>query len=134
VRVDKRDAAASGLRKALWREGIRYRKNYCDLPGAPDIAITKYRIAVFCERGPGWTPGGVDHADGALASRGWVVFRFRGPEIERDLGGCVWEIKEAIIHAQVEAERAVIEAGDDDEAGGERADDDAADGGAAAAS
>lgn len=37
------------LRKALWRSGIRYRKNYKVLPGKPDIAITKYRIAVFCD-------------------------------------------------------------------------------------
>ena len=29
------------LRKALWREGVRYRKNYKALPGTPDIAITK---------------------------------------------------------------------------------------------
>ena len=37
------------LQKALWKSGIRYRKNYTKLPGAPDIAITKYRIAVFCD-------------------------------------------------------------------------------------
>ena len=37
------------LRKALWHEGIRYRKNYKALPGKPDIAITKYRIAIFCD-------------------------------------------------------------------------------------
>ena len=37
------------LRKALWREGIRYRKNLKSLPGKPDIAITKYKIAVFCD-------------------------------------------------------------------------------------
>lgn len=37
------------LRKALWKHGIRYRKNYKLLPGTPDIAITKYRIAVFCD-------------------------------------------------------------------------------------
>ena len=35
------------LRKALWNEGIRYRKNYTCLPGKPDIAITKYKIAIF---------------------------------------------------------------------------------------
>ena len=35
------------LRKALWNRGIRYRKNYKALPGKPDIAITKYKIAVF---------------------------------------------------------------------------------------
>lgn len=37
------------LRKALWNKGYRYRKNYKGLPGTPDIAITKYRIAVFCD-------------------------------------------------------------------------------------
>ena len=29
------------LRKALWNEGIRYRKNYKELTGKPDIVITK---------------------------------------------------------------------------------------------
>ena len=37
------------LRKALWHKGIRYRKNYKKLPGTPDIAITKHRIAIFCD-------------------------------------------------------------------------------------
>lgn len=37
------------LRSALWHRGIRYRKNYKKLPGKPDIVITKYRIAVFCD-------------------------------------------------------------------------------------
>lgn len=37
------------LRLALWHLGIRYRKNYKKLPGSPDIALTKYRIAVFCD-------------------------------------------------------------------------------------
>ena len=37
------------LRKSLWHRGIRYRKNYKKLPGTPDIAITKYKIAIFCD-------------------------------------------------------------------------------------
>lgn len=37
------------LRKALWHRGYRYRKNYALLPGKPDIAMTKYRIAIFCD-------------------------------------------------------------------------------------
>ena len=37
------------LRLAIWHNGIRYRKNFKDLPGKPDIAITRYRIAVFCD-------------------------------------------------------------------------------------
>ncbi|MCI8708391.1 MAG: very short patch repair endonuclease [Dorea sp.] len=37
------------LRKALWHSGYRYRKNYKALPGSPDIVLTKYKIAVFCD-------------------------------------------------------------------------------------
>jgi DNA mismatch endonuclease (patch repair protein) len=47
------------LRKALWHHGYRYRKNYKKLPGRPDIAITKYKIAIFCDseyfHGKDWT-------------------------------------------------------------------------------
>jgi len=37
------------LRKALWKKGYRYRKNYELLPGKPDIVITKYKICVFVD-------------------------------------------------------------------------------------
>ena len=37
------------LRKALWNRGYRYRKNYKDLPGKPDIVLLKYKIAIFCD-------------------------------------------------------------------------------------
>lgn len=37
------------LRRLLWQEGLRYRKNYKELPGRPDIALTKYHIAVFVD-------------------------------------------------------------------------------------
>ena len=37
------------LRKALWNAGIRYRKNVNKLPGKPDIVITKYNLAIFCD-------------------------------------------------------------------------------------
>ena len=37
------------LRKALWKKGLRYRKNYSKLPGKPDIAFVKYKVAVFCD-------------------------------------------------------------------------------------
>ena len=37
------------LRKALWHKGYRYRKNYKVLPGSPDIVLTKYKIAIFCD-------------------------------------------------------------------------------------
>jgi DNA mismatch endonuclease (patch repair protein) len=37
------------IRRILWKNGIHYRKNYKDLPGKPDIAITKYKVAVFID-------------------------------------------------------------------------------------
>ena len=37
------------LRKALWHEGIRYRKNYKKLPGSPDIVILNPPIAIFVD-------------------------------------------------------------------------------------
>lgn len=35
------------VRKWLFSNGVRYRKNYRKLPGSPDIALTKYKIAIF---------------------------------------------------------------------------------------
>jgi DNA mismatch endonuclease (patch repair protein) len=37
------------LAKSLWKKGIRYRKNYKELPGSPDIAITSKKIAIFVD-------------------------------------------------------------------------------------
>ena len=41
--------AETALGKALWQQGFRYRKNYKKLPGSPDIAITKYKVAIFID-------------------------------------------------------------------------------------
>lgn len=35
------------VRKYLFRQGFRYRKNVSTLPGKPDIVLPKYRVAVF---------------------------------------------------------------------------------------
>lgn len=35
------------LRHALWRLGFRYRMNDRNLPGKPDIVLTKYRTVIF---------------------------------------------------------------------------------------
>ncbi|PUA34707.1 very short patch repair endonuclease [Paenibacillus elgii] len=35
--------------KAIWKRGIRYRKNVKDLKGKPDIAIKKYRCVIFID-------------------------------------------------------------------------------------
>ncbi|MBE2973420.1 very short patch repair endonuclease [Priestia megaterium] len=35
--------------KALWKKGIRFRKNVKTLPGKPDIAIQKYKVVIFID-------------------------------------------------------------------------------------
>lgn len=45
----KRGPLENTLAQKLWSQGIRYRRNYKNLPGLPDIAITKYKIAVFID-------------------------------------------------------------------------------------
>ena len=45
----KKGKAETMLARALWHEGYRYRLNYKKLPGSPDIAILRYRIAVFVD-------------------------------------------------------------------------------------
>lgn len=45
----KRTKAEILLSKRLWAVGIRYRLNYNKLPGSPDIAITKDKIAIFVD-------------------------------------------------------------------------------------
>lgn len=37
------------LAKELWHRGIRYHRNYRALPGSPDIAITRSKIAIFVD-------------------------------------------------------------------------------------
>lgn len=37
------------LRKALWRRGLRFRKNVITLAGKPDIVFHGARVVVFCD-------------------------------------------------------------------------------------
>ena len=106
------------LRKALWSEGIRYRKNYKKAIGAPDIAITKYKIAIFCD-GDFWHgKNGLEDAIEsnkkywiekikrnkerdlevtiALRDQGWIVLRFWGKDILKNLDICLEKIRNAI--------------------------------------
>ena len=118
------------LRKALWKEGIRYRKNYKDLPGKPDIVITKYKIAIFCDgeffHGMDWevlkpmlekgNNGSFwvskisknrerdDKINKALLFKGWTVIRFWGEDITRHLNECVKVVKETIFDIVTERE------------------------------
>ena len=110
------------LRKALWHRGIRYRKNFKALPGTPDIAITKYRIAIFCDseffHGKDWESLKLriqngsnstywikkisrnrerdDEVNKALNHREWTVLRFWGQDIKKHTEDCVRVVEEAI--------------------------------------
>lgn len=37
------------LRKELWKRGLRYRKNYNQLIGKPDIVFLNKRLVIFCD-------------------------------------------------------------------------------------
>lgn len=39
------------LRKAMWKENLRYRVHAVDVPGKPDIMIKKYKLAIFVDGG-----------------------------------------------------------------------------------
>ncbi|MBE6007757.1 MAG: very short patch repair endonuclease [Lachnospiraceae bacterium] len=112
--------AETALAKELWRRGIRYRKNYKKLPGSPDIAITKHKIAVFVDgefwHGYDWENKkeklkanreywiekieeniARDKRDSLkLEELGWVVIRFWEREVKKDIETCVKKIFDTI--------------------------------------
>ena len=120
------------LRKRLWQEGIRYRKNYSCLPGKPDIAITKYKIAIFCDgeffHGKDWntlkqrlskgqnSKYWVDKIernitrdrinDKMLLYYDWVVLHFWESDIKEDIDNCIEAIKEVIFYRNINADLA----------------------------
>jgi len=105
------------LRKALWRKGLRYRKNVKVLPGKPDIVFTKHKIVIFVDgdfwhaRGHEKNPGEqidtnknywIDklkrnvardrYVNELLLEQGWLVLRFWESDIKNNLDNCVEEI------------------------------------------
>lgn len=111
------------LRKALWDRGFRYRKNYGKIPGKPDIALTKYKIAIFCDseffHGKDWdnlkqqlqnghngefwiekiskNRKRDDTVNKELLFMGWRVLRFWGRDIKKHTDECVKVVEEAIL-------------------------------------
>lgn len=47
--IKSRSKLEEKITKVLWHKGIRYRKNVKSLTGSPDIAIKKYKIAIFID-------------------------------------------------------------------------------------
>lgn len=115
------------LRKALWKRGYRYRKNFSAIPGKPDIALTKYKLAVFCDgeffHGKDWEvlkprleksnnsefwiskiSRNRDHDDDVnkqLLFQGWTVIRFWGNDIKKNTDECIRVIEETIFDIKI---------------------------------
>lgn len=118
------------LRKALWHKGYRYRKNVSALPGKPDIALTKYKLAIFCDseffHGKDWevlkprlergsnaafwvkkisrNRERDEEVNKRLLFMGWTVIRFWGMEINKDVELCVKVVEETIFDMMVNTE------------------------------
>jgi len=108
------------LRKALFAKGYRYRKNCADVFGHPDIVFTRYKIAIFCDsefwHGHDWERRKSDfksrtdfwipkiecnmerdrEVNEKLSEQGYLVLRFWGKRILKDLDGVIDEIERAI--------------------------------------
>lgn len=102
------------LRKALWHKGIRYRKNFKVFDCHPDIVITKYKIAVFCDgnfwHGKELQKRPIKHNSSywnekirrnverdlentiELRDNGWIVLRFWEYDIQKNLPNCVSDV------------------------------------------
>ena len=127
-RIRSKDTSIElALRRALWHKGYRYRKNYKELPGSPDICLTKYKIAVFCDseffhgkdwevrkpkvekgnNGPYWVKKiqrnmeRDDLVDKQLLFLGWTVVHFWGKEILKDTESCVKVIEETVFEQKM---------------------------------
>lgn len=108
------------LAKALWHKGYRYRLNYKELPGSPDIAIIKYQIAIFID-GEFWHGKDFDERkskiknnkeywiekiqenidrdtknDKLLRMRSWIPLHFWSYEVEKYLDICIQTVEEFI--------------------------------------
>ncbi|MDD3402398.1 MAG: very short patch repair endonuclease [Hespellia sp.] len=116
------------LRKALWVKGYHYRKNYNALPGKPDIVLTKYKIAIFCDgeffHGKDWevlkprleksnnsefwinkisrNRQRDDEVNKQLLFEGWTVIRFWGDEIKKNVDECVKVVEETVFDIKME--------------------------------
>ena len=118
------------LRKALWKKGHRYRKNYKKLPGKPDIVLTKYKIAIFCDgeffHGKDWENLKLrlergknsdfwvakisrnrerdEETNKKLLFMGWTVLRFWGMDIKKNTDECVKVIEETMFELKMSEE------------------------------
>ena len=108
------------LRKELWSRGMRYRKNVKTIEGKPDIAFIGRKVAVFCDsefwHGYNWDERKNDlkknrefwigkiernmqrdaEVNRILKEQGWIVLRFWGNQIKKNLSECADIIENAV--------------------------------------
>ena len=108
------------LRRELWNRGLRYRKNVNRIYGKPDIAFIGKKIAVFVDsefwHGFNWEIKKNEiksnrefwikkiernmerdiEVNEYLSRAGWIVLRFWGNDIKKDVSACADQI-EAVI-------------------------------------
>jgi DNA mismatch endonuclease (patch repair protein) len=117
------------FRKLLYHHGLRYRKNWKELPGKPDIVITKYHICIFIDgeyfHGKDWENGEkerVERGNNAsywvpkiernierdrqieadLTGMGWVVLRFWSRDVLKNPDKCFAAVQEVVFEKQIE--------------------------------
>lgn len=108
------------LRKELWSRGLRYQKNSSKVFGKPDIVFIGKKVAVFCDsefwHGYDWEHKQSEikskrdfwipkiernmqrdiEVTNKLQSEGWIVLRFWGNEIKKNLTECADKIERII--------------------------------------
>lgn len=108
------------LRKELWDRGIRYRKNCKKVYGHPDLAFIGKKVAVFCDsefwHGYEWETKKPKiqtnrefwiakierniqrdcEVNEKLESEGWIVIRFWGKDIMKNVQSCADKIEQAL--------------------------------------
>ena len=112
------------LAKALWSKGYRYTRNNNKIFGRPDFAFSKYKVAIFCDseyfHGKNWETskhkiktnqgfwhdkieGNIrrdDEVNRRLAEEGWIVLRFWGEDIKKNIELCVLKINKVLMEQQ----------------------------------
>lgn len=116
----KNGKAEQLLAKELWHSGLRYRKNFKGLPGSPDIALTKQKVAIFVD-GEFWHGQNWDErkqklqrnrdywiekieenisrdrkVDAQLQSLGWTVIRFWEKDVLKHTSECLQNVFETL--------------------------------------
>lgn len=108
------------LRKELWKRGLRYRKNVRSVYGHPDLAFIGKKVAIFCDsefwHGYDWDNRKNDiksrrdfwipkiernilrdsEVTKELQSQGWIVLRFWGKEIKKNVARCADIIEQTL--------------------------------------